>query len=146
MYAYFQITNILDKSPIWREYKEQKHDLFISDTPIAGYLTGNVKLVNALNPQTCQCVWVRFDWRTFIQWISVLGVFIDVNVKVQCTAIFVLFCNFLKHFLSVSFILFHLLIFLDSSKGNARFLVSAFLNYSRDTCTQVQHWSKMLSV
>ncbi|XP_056011194.1 dnaJ homolog subfamily C member 13-like isoform X2 [Ostrea edulis] len=35
-----QITNILDKSPVWREYKDQKHDLFISDTPIAGYLTG----------------------------------------------------------------------------------------------------------
>lgn len=35
-----QITNILDKSPVWREYREQKHDLFISDTPIAGYLTG----------------------------------------------------------------------------------------------------------
>ncbi|XP_033727987.1 dnaJ homolog subfamily C member 13-like [Pecten maximus] len=34
-----QITGILDKSPIWKEYRDQKHDLFISDTPIAGYLT-----------------------------------------------------------------------------------------------------------
>ncbi|KAK3083199.1 hypothetical protein FSP39_016526 [Pinctada imbricata] len=35
-----QVTTILEKSPVWREYKDQKHDLFISDTPIAGYLTG----------------------------------------------------------------------------------------------------------
>lgn len=25
---------------MWSAYKDQKHDLFISDTPIAGYLTG----------------------------------------------------------------------------------------------------------
>lgn len=30
----------LEKSPIWAEYKDQKHDLFISNTPTAGYLTG----------------------------------------------------------------------------------------------------------
>lgn len=35
-----QVTNILEKSTVWRDYKDQKHDLFISDTPIAGYLTG----------------------------------------------------------------------------------------------------------
>ena len=34
-----QITGILEKSTVWRDYKDQKHDLFISDTPIAGYLT-----------------------------------------------------------------------------------------------------------
>ncbi|KAJ8321004.1 hypothetical protein KUTeg_002591 [Tegillarca granosa] len=28
------------KSPTWKDYKDQKHDLFISETPIAGYLTG----------------------------------------------------------------------------------------------------------
>ena len=37
---FFQITNILEKHPVWREYKDQKHDLFISDRPVAGYLTG----------------------------------------------------------------------------------------------------------
>ena len=35
-----QINTILDNSPTWKEYKDQKHDLFISDTSIAGYLTG----------------------------------------------------------------------------------------------------------
>ncbi|WAR09956.1 DJC13-like protein [Mya arenaria] len=35
-----QIDTILNASHTWREYKDQKHDLFISDTPIAGYLTG----------------------------------------------------------------------------------------------------------
>lgn len=36
----FQINTILDGSKTWREYKDQRHDLFISDTAIAGYLTG----------------------------------------------------------------------------------------------------------
>lgn len=35
-----EITNLLEKYPVWREYRDQKHDLFISDRPIAGYLTG----------------------------------------------------------------------------------------------------------
>lgn len=35
-----QITELLEKSPVWSAYKDQKHDLFISDAPIAGYLTG----------------------------------------------------------------------------------------------------------
>lgn len=35
-----RITSILEKSTIWAEYKDQKHDLFISSTPISGYLTG----------------------------------------------------------------------------------------------------------
>ncbi|XP_053386463.1 dnaJ homolog subfamily C member 13-like isoform X2 [Mercenaria mercenaria] len=35
-----QINTILDASTTWRDYKDQKHDLFISDTQISGYLTG----------------------------------------------------------------------------------------------------------
>ncbi|ELU18389.1 hypothetical protein CAPTEDRAFT_227625 [Capitella teleta] len=35
-----KVTAILDEHPVWREYKDQKHDLFLSDRPIAGYLTG----------------------------------------------------------------------------------------------------------
>ncbi|KAK0045772.1 dnaJ subfamily C member 13-like isoform X1 [Biomphalaria pfeifferi] len=35
-----KVTEILDKSPVWRDYKDQRHDLFITDTNIAGYLTG----------------------------------------------------------------------------------------------------------
>ncbi|XP_072378328.1 dnaJ homolog subfamily C member 13 [Diabrotica undecimpunctata] len=34
-----KVTSILEKSSIWSEYKDQKHDLFISSTPISGYLT-----------------------------------------------------------------------------------------------------------
>ena len=36
----FQVTNILERFPVWKEYKDQKHDLFISDRPVSGYLTG----------------------------------------------------------------------------------------------------------
>jgi DnaJ family protein C protein 13 len=35
------VTAILDKSAVWSEYKDQRHDLFISSAPRAGYLTGN---------------------------------------------------------------------------------------------------------
>lgn len=35
-----RVNAILEKSTIWADYKDQRHDLFISSTPIAGYLTG----------------------------------------------------------------------------------------------------------
>ncbi|XP_005092836.1 dnaJ homolog subfamily C member 13 isoform X2 [Aplysia californica] len=35
-----KVTEILDKSAVWKDYKDQRHDLFITDTNIAGYLTG----------------------------------------------------------------------------------------------------------
>lgn len=35
-----RVTGLLEKSNVWCEYREQKHDLFISNTPVAGYLTG----------------------------------------------------------------------------------------------------------
>lgn len=35
-----KVISILEKSTVWSEYKDQKHDLFISSTNISGYLTG----------------------------------------------------------------------------------------------------------
>ena len=35
-----QIKELLEKYPVWKEYKDQKHDLFLNDRPISGYLTG----------------------------------------------------------------------------------------------------------
>ncbi|XP_069504815.1 dnaJ homolog subfamily C member 13 isoform X2 [Ambystoma mexicanum] len=35
-----QVNEILSRSSIWSAFKDQKHDLFISDTQTAGYLTG----------------------------------------------------------------------------------------------------------
>lgn len=35
-----RVTGVLEKSNVWCEYRDQKHDLFISNTPVAGYLTG----------------------------------------------------------------------------------------------------------
>lgn len=35
-----QVGGVLNESSVWREYKDQRHDLFISSAPIAGYLTG----------------------------------------------------------------------------------------------------------
>lgn len=39
-----KVNSILEKSSVWLEYKDQKHDLFISSTPISGYLTGKCYL------------------------------------------------------------------------------------------------------
>ena len=35
-----RVLNILEKSRVWAEYKDQKHDLFITNTTHGGYLTG----------------------------------------------------------------------------------------------------------
>ncbi|XP_067952104.1 dnaJ homolog subfamily C member 13-like [Watersipora subatra] len=35
-----RVRSILEESTVWNEYKDQRHDLFISSAPIAGYLTG----------------------------------------------------------------------------------------------------------
>lgn len=35
-----KVAAILEKSTIWADYRDQKHDLFITNTPMAGYLTG----------------------------------------------------------------------------------------------------------
>ncbi|XP_037713474.1 dnaJ homolog subfamily C member 13 isoform X1 [Drosophila subpulchrella] len=35
-----RVTQILLKHPVWAEFKDQRHDLFIADTTIRGYLTG----------------------------------------------------------------------------------------------------------
>lgn len=35
-----RVRELLDKSSVWAEYRDQKHDLFLSNTPISGYLTG----------------------------------------------------------------------------------------------------------
>jgi len=36
---------LLEKFPVWKEYKDQKHDLFLSDKTVAGYLTGKILVV-----------------------------------------------------------------------------------------------------
>ena len=54
-----QVTTILDKSQVWKEYKDQKHDLFIANTPIAGYLTGGMSTLYSYKvySQNFLCVW-----------------------------------------------------------------------------------------
>ena len=35
-----QVSAILNRSQVWPEYRDQKHDLFITSSNTAGYLTG----------------------------------------------------------------------------------------------------------
>ena len=34
-----QVSSLLQASSTWAQYESQKHDLFIEDKPVAGYLT-----------------------------------------------------------------------------------------------------------
>ena len=42
------MNTLLDESTVWNEYKEQKHDLFLTSTQTAGYLTGPVGVAGYL--------------------------------------------------------------------------------------------------
>ena len=37
-----QVSSLLQASTVWAQYESQKHDLFIEDKPVAGYLTSQV--------------------------------------------------------------------------------------------------------
>jgi len=52
----FQIREILDQFPVWKEYKDQKHDLFLNDRPVSGYLTGPVSLSHSLSVSVIDCM------------------------------------------------------------------------------------------
>ena len=39
-----QVTALLAASSTWSQYESQKHDLFIEDKPVAGYLTSQVNI------------------------------------------------------------------------------------------------------
>lgn len=43
-----EINKILEASTVWASYRDQKHDLFISDKPVAGYLTGGAGVAGYL--------------------------------------------------------------------------------------------------
>lgn len=34
-----EVVALLEKSPVWAQYRDQKHDLFLDSAPVAGYLT-----------------------------------------------------------------------------------------------------------
>lgn len=39
---FFKVNQILEASPIWSSFRDQKHDLFLPESRAAGYLTGPV--------------------------------------------------------------------------------------------------------
>uniref|UniRef100_A0A674K734 DnaJ homolog subfamily C member 13 n=1 Tax=Terrapene triunguis TaxID=2587831 RepID=A0A674K734_9SAUR len=43
-----QVNEILSRSSVWSAFKDQKHDLFISETQTVGYLTGHLHLSNGI--------------------------------------------------------------------------------------------------
>ena len=47
-YTVLQVNTLLEESTVWNEYKEQKHDLFLTSTQTAGYLTGPVGVAGYL--------------------------------------------------------------------------------------------------
>ena len=51
-YIIIQINDILEASAVWKIYKEQKHDLFLSDNSVAGYLMGPTGVAGYLTAGT----------------------------------------------------------------------------------------------
>jgi DnaJ family protein C protein 13 len=51
-----EVNGILEKSTVWKDYKDQKHDLFISNTPVAGYLTGRIRRTLIGSDHSYECV------------------------------------------------------------------------------------------
>lgn len=45
-----QVQSVLNASTVWAEYKDQKHDLFITDNKTSGYLTGLPLFIDAIRP------------------------------------------------------------------------------------------------
>lgn len=41
-----KVSQLLNSNQIWAEFRDQKHDLFITDTNVRGYLTGNRQINN----------------------------------------------------------------------------------------------------
>lgn len=39
-----RVAQILLKHPVWAEFKDQRHDLFITESNVRGYLTGMEKI------------------------------------------------------------------------------------------------------
>ena len=51
-HTHTQIKETLEASPVWSAYKDQKHDLFLTDTNISGYLTGPTGVAGYLTAGT----------------------------------------------------------------------------------------------
>lgn len=47
-----QIRELLDASNVWSAYKDQKHDLFLTQSTVAGYLTGPTGVAGYLTAGT----------------------------------------------------------------------------------------------
>lgn len=47
-----QILALLEASPVWSAYKDQKHDLFLTESTVAGYLTGPTGVAGYLTAGT----------------------------------------------------------------------------------------------
>lgn len=60
-----QVAHLLNANPIWAEYRDQKHDLFITDSNVRGYLTGRFA--------DCVGMRVRIDISHHHFWFDITG-------------------------------------------------------------------------
>lgn len=59
-----KVVSILDSNSVWAEYKEQRHDLFITNTHVSGYLTGLLYFFYC-----CLFIWISLNFFLFIVYI-----------------------------------------------------------------------------
>lgn len=43
-----KVSQLLNSNHVWAEFRDQKHDLFITDTNVRGYLTGKNMFINVI--------------------------------------------------------------------------------------------------
>lgn len=60
-----RVTQILLKHPVWAEFKDQRHDLFITDTNIRGYLTGIINTKLYKETFYLYCLFINFRYQSY---------------------------------------------------------------------------------
>lgn len=66
-----KVNAILEKSSVWAEYKDQRHDLFISNASNSGYLTGKDKILRSVFTFKYKYKyreWKNISYRLFTSW------------------------------------------------------------------------------
>lgn len=66
-----KVNAILEKSSVWAEYKDQRHDLFISNATNSGYLTGKDKILRSVfmfKYKYKYREWKNISYRLFPRW------------------------------------------------------------------------------
>lgn len=61
-----KVSQLLNSNHIWAEFRDQKHDLFITDTNVRGYLTGKILRLSQIFINSLQLYLTYFIFHSLI--------------------------------------------------------------------------------